>query len=282
MGRRRSWLAAAAWMLSIPSLAVAQVNLEGYWRPLVHEDGHERGEGPLPGTYEGLPINDAARFHADSFDAAIISLPEHQCIPHSAAYGPRGPGQMRIREERDPRTQELIALHSQMGWMEERRTIWMDGREHPPEYAPHTWQGFSTGTWDGDDLVVRTTHQKAGYLRRNGIYFTDHVKLLERFIRHGDLLIIVTHVEDPHRLTEPMMFSTTLRWFPNGNVDPYPCRPVVEIPRERGDVPSLLPDENRFSEEAAKQRGMPLEAVRGGAATMYPEFMYSGAGRQDR
>ena len=37
-----------------------------------------------------------------------------------------------------------------MGTYQQRRTIWMDGRPHPPEYAPHTFMGFSTGEWNGD------------------------------------------------------------------------------------------------------------------------------------
>jgi hypothetical protein len=49
----------------------------------------------------------------------------------------------------------------------------MDGRQHPPAYMPHTWQGFSTGVWDGNTLVITTTHLKANYLRRNGIPSSD-------------------------------------------------------------------------------------------------------------
>jgi len=41
----------------------------------------------------------------------------------------------------------------------------MDGRPHPPEYAAHTWQGFSTGKWDGDVLTVTTTHLKIGWIQ---------------------------------------------------------------------------------------------------------------------
>ena len=48
------------------------------------------------------------------------------------------------------------------------RTIWMDGRPHPPGYVPHTHMGFSTGEWHGDILTVTTTHIKKEFYRRSG------------------------------------------------------------------------------------------------------------------
>ena len=42
-------------------------DLVGEWRRLTnHEDAHERGPGPDPGEYWGLPLNDAARMRADT------------------------------------------------------------------------------------------------------------------------------------------------------------------------------------------------------------------------
>ena len=40
--------------------------------------------------------------------------------------------------------------------------IWMDGRPHPPAWAPHTLCGFSTGKFVGNALVVETTPHQAG------------------------------------------------------------------------------------------------------------------------
>src|SRR3712207_8044652 len=56
---------------------------------------------------------------------------------------------------------EVVAYHTNIAWMNPVRTIWMDGRSHPPANALHTWEGFSTGRWDGDVLTVETTHLKA-------------------------------------------------------------------------------------------------------------------------
>ena len=50
----------------------------------------------------------------------------------------------------------MIKLITHIQWQEQEREIWMDGRPHPPDFAAHTWQGFSTGEWDGNVLVVKT------------------------------------------------------------------------------------------------------------------------------
>lgn len=93
----------------------------------------------------GIPINDAGRLRADSYDADRISIvSEYQCRPHGGDYSMRGLSNMRIDAVLDPVTQQLVAFHTRMGFQEMERTIWMDGRPHPGPLAPHTWQGFST------------------------------------------------------------------------------------------------------------------------------------------
>src|SRR5712691_8918052 len=81
--------------------AFAQIDFSGVWAPLFHEDQPERIPGPDIGDYLGLPINDAARLHGDSWDASLLTLPEHQCKPHPADYSPRGPANLRIWREID-------------------------------------------------------------------------------------------------------------------------------------------------------------------------------------
>ena len=83
-------------LIALMSMPVfAQIDPTGEWAPRFHEDQPERLAGPEIGDYLGLPINDAARLRGDSWDASLLTLPEHQCKPHPADYGPRGPANIR-------------------------------------------------------------------------------------------------------------------------------------------------------------------------------------------
>jgi hypothetical protein len=96
-------------MLPVSGPAFAQVDFSGEWAPRFYEDQPERVPGPELGDYLGLPINDAARLRADSWDASLLTLPEWQCRPHSADYIWRGPSPVRIWKEVEPVTREVIA-----------------------------------------------------------------------------------------------------------------------------------------------------------------------------
>lgn len=262
--------------------AFAQIDLTGIWNPIFHEDQIERIPGPDVGDYLGLPINDAARMRGLTWDASLLTLPEHQCKPHPSTYGFRGVGALRIWADVDDATQRLIRLNTHIQWQEQHRDIWMDGRPHPPAHAPHTWQGFSTGRWDGNTLVVRTTHLKAGWIRRNGIVISDRATMEDRFIRHGNYITHVYVIQDPVYLTEPLVRTNGFQLTLQGNIAPYPCLPAVEVPRAKGEVPHRLPGTSGYNEEFAKKHNLPVEAVRGGAETAYPEFMKKFAGAPAR
>jgi len=250
--------------------AFAQIDLAGEWAPRFHEDQPERIPGPEIGDYLGLPINDAARLRADSWDASILTLPEHQCKPHPSDYGPRGPANLRLWKEVDTATQQTIAWHTHISWQAPERTIWMDGRAHPGPTAPHTWQGFSTGVWQGDVLVVTTTHLKAGWIRRNGVPRSDRATLTEHWIRHDNALTLVSIVHDPLYLTEPFIRTTDFEFDLRQQIDPYPCEAVEEVPRAQGYVPHHLPGTNPFLKEFPAAHKLTDGSERGGAATMYP------------
>jgi hypothetical protein len=255
-----------------PAPASAQVELSGEWAARQHEDAPERGGGPEVGEYQGLPINDAARMRGDSWSASLWTVPEHQCIPHPADYGPNFSG-VRIWKDVDPVTQDIVAYHTNIAWMNPIRTIWMDGRPHPSANALHTWEGFSTGTWEGDMLTVETTHLKAGYIRRNGLARSEKATLREHFIRVGDVLTWVSIVTDPAYLTEPYIKSRNFALDPGYQVTLYPCSTDVEVPRAEGEIPHYLPGTNPYLKEFAAKHALPLAGVRGGAETMYPEYI---------
>ncbi len=269
---RTSVILLAALLLLAARPASAQIDLSGIWQPLFHEDQPERVPGPDIGDYLGLPITDATRMRALTWDASLLTLPEHQCKPHPSTYGFRGVGNLRISNDLDPATFQLLKINTHIQWQEQRREIWMDGRPHPPDYAAHTWQGFSTGKWEGDTLVVSTTHLKAGWMRRNGLALSDRATMEDRFYRHGDLLTHVYIISDPYYLSEPLVKTNGFRLTLNGRLDPYPCESVVEVVREPGAVPSNLPWLNKAPEEFAAKHGLPVEAALGGAETALPEF----------
>jgi hypothetical protein len=208
---------------------------------------------------------------AESWDASLLTLPEHQCKPHPSTYGFRGVGNLRIWSDIDDATQRMIKINTQIQWMEQKREIWMDGREHPPEYAAHTWQGFSTGQFVGNQLVVRTDHLKAGWVRRNGAALSDKATMEDRFIRHGDTLTHVYIISDPYYLTEPLIKTNGFRLTNQVNVAPYPCDSVIEVVRARGVVPHHLPGDMHFLKEFSTRWNIPYEITRGGAQTALPE-----------
>jgi hypothetical protein len=263
----------AAFIAMMAAPLRAQVDFSGEWAPLYHEDAPERLPGPELGDYLELPLNDAGRMRADSYDADRISVvQEYQCRPHAADYAMRGLGNIRIWREIDQATQRLIAFHLHFLAWDSERTIYMDGRPHPGEYAPHTWQGFSTGVWEGNMLTITTTHLKANYLRRNGVPRSEKVKFTEHWMRHGDWLTVVTVIDDPVFLTEPLVRSDNWFFDPGQAIGVFGCEPAPEVPAPEGTVPHWLPGTNPNLKEFANWYGLPFEVTRGGAETLYPEY----------
>src|SRR5690349_21623480 len=86
--------------------AFAQADMSGVWQPRYDEDQPERIPGPELVDYLGLPINDSARQFAEAWDPSRITLPEEQCRVHVSPYIYRGPMNLRVWEERDPKTQQ--------------------------------------------------------------------------------------------------------------------------------------------------------------------------------
>jgi glyoxylase-like metal-dependent hydrolase (beta-lactamase superfamily II) len=257
-------------LISAPSL-FAQIDFSGEWVTRIHEDQPERIPGPELGDYLGLPINAAARMKADSWDASIQTLPEWQCRPHSADYIWRGPSTIRISKEVDPVSRQVVAFHAE--WLRSvDRPIYLDGRPHPPAWAPHTWGGFSTAKWEGNMLTVTTTHLKEGYMRRNGLARSDRAVMTEHWIRHGNYLTVMTIVDDPVYLTEPLVKTTDFIQDPSQELPPYPCEMVQEVKREKGVVPHHLPGTNTFLSEFAERFKVSPIAARGGVETTRPGY----------
>ena len=147
------------------------VDLAGSWTMSNEEELLIRVDpGPELGNFTGFPINAAGRQKALSWNSTIQAVPEHQARPHPAQYSMRGPGpNFHMGEIIDPVSRRLVAYTITGLFENANRTIWLDGRPHPSEFAEHLWNGFSTGVWENGTLKVTTTHMKQAFLQRNGI-----------------------------------------------------------------------------------------------------------------
>ncbi len=249
--------------------------LDGYWNDVFDEDLPERGAGPDQGDYAGLPVTPAAVSVAHTWDPERLTLPELQCRPHPSIYGFRGVGNLRIWEDRDPKTQAQTQIETWIMWMSQHRHIWIEPHPHPPPWALESWQGFSTGRWVGNVLEVHTDMVKAAWTRRNGLPTDDKAVMDERFMRYGDILTHIMMITDPQYLSEPLVKSTEYFHAPNGSMDPFPCTPVNEIPQAEGVVAMHSPGYNAMMDEYAVRNGVPIKASLGGADTMLPEYQRS-------
>ena len=280
-GNVLAFLAATA--LAAPAAAqllvgreLAPPDLAGEWRLQNDEDP---GQPPL-GDYLGIPFNEAGRQRSDTTAESIWGMAEYRCRPHSAPHQWRGLGGARILKELDPLTRDVAAYHVQF-WRSLDRPIYLDGRAHPPAYAPHSWTGFSTGEWVGNTLVVTTTHLKDGFLKRGGPQTSDMYTMTEYLTRNGDYLTVVTIVDDPIYMEEPYVQSTTYEYDPSTIVQMESC--VTSAFGEAGGadphfVPHFLPGQNPYVTEWTEEEDwVPPEAARGGARTAYPGYVAGAA-----
>ena len=260
-----------------PPRTLTPPDISGEWALQNDEDPGQLGalgQPPL-GDYLGIPFNDAGRMRADTSAESIWGTPEYQCRPHSAPHQWRGLGGARILKEQDPLTREVRAYHVQF-MRSLDRPIFMDGRPHPPAWAPHTWTGFSTGQWVGNTLKVITTHLKDGYLKRGGPQTSDLYTMTEYITRHDEILTITTVVDDPVYLDEPYVQSTTYVYDPTASVQMETCNASAFAENggtDRHHVPHFLPGQNTAITEWLKNEPwVPADAARGGDKTLYPEY----------
>jgi len=256
-----------------PARAAIPPDIAGEWR-LDNSEDDTTAQPPL-GDYTGVPFNDAGRMRSDTTAESIWGTPEYQCRPHSAPHQWRGLGGARILKEQDPLTRDVRAYHIQF-MRSLDRPIFMDGRPHPPAWAPHSWTGFSTGKWVGNTLKVTTTHLKDGYLKRGGPQTSDMYTMTEYITRHGEILTVVTVIDDPIYLDEPYVHSTTYTYDPVASVAHEVCNSSAFAENggtNRHWVPNFLPGQNNARSEWLKvENWFPPEAALGGVKTLYPEY----------
>ena len=259
--------------LAQPARAVNPPDISGEWR-LENSEDDTTAQPPL-GDYTGVPFNDAGRMRSDTTAESIWGTPEYQCRPHSAPHQWRGLGGARILKEQDPLTRDIKAYHIQF-MRSLDRPVFMDGRPHPPAWAPHTWTGFSTGQWMGNTLKITTTHLKDGYLKRGGPQTSDMYTMTEFLTRHEDILSIITVIDDPLYLDEPYIHSTTYAYDPTASVAHEVCNASTFAENggtDRHWVPHFLPGTNHARDEWLKTEDWyPPDAAFGGVKQLYPEY----------
>ena len=265
-------LTLAAVLFSTPanrSAFAQQIELSGSWV----QRNHEVFTGDiLPVDYTGLALNAEGRAKSLSYSESQVSMIERQCQGWAISYLLQGPFGLEIRKETEPIKGAVISY--MIGAWEDRpaMTIWMDGRPHPTDYDVYTRAGFTTGEWDGDTLVTRTTHVQAS-VQRNGVPSSDRTTMTMRLTRHEGILTVIGVIDDPVYFAEPMVFSRVyeLSVAPILATGP-PCITTYQGVDAAAGVPHYLPEKNPFVDEITQKFGVPRDAALGLPETLYPEY----------
>src|SRR5690606_24168866 len=104
------------------------------------------------------------------------------------------------------------------------------GRGHPPADAPRSKMGHSIGHWEGDELVIDTTHLAASTITNNGLDHSDNVHMVERYrlTDGGKALEASQWFEDPETLENNG--ARYIRWTRGDDyVRPYECDPSFAL-----------------------------------------------------
>jgi hypothetical protein len=234
--------AAALGVLALASVEASQQpsgrpDLSGYWGAGRALRASEAVSAPVPantvvladagatefasGNFGGLKVKPAALAAAMKWKPQDEMTISRVCVPPSIVYSMQGPFPMEIHQ-----TAELIVMR--LEYYDLVRVIFMDGRGHPPKNAPHTKVGHSIGRWEGDTLVVDTTHLSASTITNNGLNHSDNVHFIERFSLSTDrkTLLSIEEFEDPDVLdNRGMRYVAWDRGGPNDFIFPYECDP---------------------------------------------------------
>ena len=171
------------------------------------------------GIKEGLPFTPyGAELRKQRMAGNSKDNPDAACLPI---------GYMQSHTHSQPRKliqqRELIViLYEANGGT---RQIFLDGRPAPPAEAQPWWWGYSRGHWEGDTLVVESTHfRDGGWLDVNGAPLTSEGKVIERFRRPtlGTLEIDVT-IDDPKAYTRPWTVRVNQRLLPDAELIEFVC-----------------------------------------------------------
>ena len=174
-----------------------------------------------PGEFGGLKPKPHALKAAQSWSPKDALSREKTCVKPSIVYAMQGPFPMEIHQ-----ATELIVFR--LEYFELTRVIFMDGRPHPPADAPHSKTGHSVGRWEGDVLVVETTHLAPATITNNGLDHSDKIRVIERFqlSPDGTRLWATQLYEDPENLENRGARYMAWKRVPGQYIFPYECDPT--------------------------------------------------------
>jgi len=213
----------------------APIDPTGNWVSVVTEDWRWRMVTPRKGDYSSVPLNEEGRQVADTWEAADMA--SDGCKPYGAAGIMRVPGRLQVSWENDT----TLRIDTDAG-LQTRRLHFEPARR--PQ--GRSWQGHSVAEWERlvnggglgvslltapprlGSLKVVTTSLRAGYLRRNGVPYSEDATVTEYFDRVADegtdWLTVLTIVEDPRYLSQPFITSSHFTREPDASKwMPAPC-----------------------------------------------------------
>ena len=201
--------------------ASAPVDLVGYWVALVTEDWRFRMVTPRKGDYRAVPLTEVAKKIADRWDPAADEESGNQCKSYGAAAIMRAAARFHITWQDD----NTLRVDSDYGM--QTRLFHFKAASSPEE---RTWQGDSAAEWQRPaSLKVATTHLRSGYLRKNGVPYSENAAVTEYFdiAPHpdgGQVLLVTTIVDDPQYLQQPFIVSSQFKKEADRSKwDPTPC-----------------------------------------------------------
>jgi hypothetical protein len=211
--------------------ASAPIDLTGYWVSVVNEDWRFRMVTPAKGDYKGVPITRDALQVVNAWNPAADEAAGNQCKSYGAAAIMRVPTRIHVTWQDD----NTLKLETDAGM--QTRLFRFAAGESAAE-AP-SWQGQSVARWErpargnpgtrAGSLTVVTTNMKAGYLRKNGVPYSENARVTEYFDLspmpgNGQLIVVTTMVDDPRYLTQSFIVSSQFRKEADGSKwDPTPC-----------------------------------------------------------
>lgn len=221
--------------------AAAPIDLTGYWTSLTTYDWEFRMVTPRPGDYENVPLNRAGIEVMDAWDPAKDTAAGVQCRSYGAPSIMRNPEHLHISWQ----DEQTLRIEADAG----EQTRLLHFVRSDAASGPSSLQGYSTAQWEikraainrgggrnagagkviGGDLKVMTSDLTAGYLRKNGIPYSDKTRMLEYFDAMPDIggehIVIVTSViTDPVYLTKPFVRNSIFKKLSsNAGWKPTPC-----------------------------------------------------------